>query len=157
MSGPLPGKLMGIDYGLKTIGLAMSDSLGILAAPLSQIRRASKREDFARIAAIVAETGCREIICGVPMPPPGYTGYSQADTVRLWASRLAAAVPVPVRLWDETLSSEEAHRLLAEGDRPRKRVDSVAAALILQSYLDALREGVSPPQPVQPAVNADRE
>jgi len=73
--------------------------------------------------------------------------------VRLWASRLAAAIPVPVYLWNERYSSEEAADLLAEAGRGQPaRVDAVAAAVILQSFLDALRdEGVPWPEPVAPA------
>lgn len=147
-----PGRLLGIDYGRKVIGLAVSDPGGLLASPLRLLRRRSRQEDFAIIAAIAEETGAREIVVGVPLPPPDYEGYSQADTVRRWAGRLAAAVPLPVRLWDETLSSEEAERLGREAGRRRPaRIDDRAAAVILQSYLDALREGVDPPPAVPPA------
>lgn len=149
MTAP-PGRLLGIDHGRKVIGLAVSDRTGLLATPLSLLRRTSKRADFAAIAAIVAQEDAQEIIVGVPLPPPGYEGYSQADTVRLWASRLAAAVPVPVRLWDEAHSSAEASHLLDEGNRKkRERIDDAAAAVILQRYLDALRAGASPPSAVQ--------
>ncbi len=149
MSQP-PGRLLGIDYGRKVIGLAVSDPTGLLATPLQLLRRRTNKEDFARIARIAAKAGAVEIIVGVPLPPPDFEGYSQADTVRRWASRLAAAVPVPVRLWDETLSSEEAERLYRDHNRrQRDRIDDLAAAVILQSYLDALREGFAPP-PVIP-------
>ncbi len=147
-----PGKLLAVDYGRKFIGLATCDALGLIASPLGVIKRRSRQEDFARIAAAVRETGAREIICGLPLPPPDYEGPSQADTVRRWAAQLAAAVPVPVRLWDETLSSEEATQLLAEGTgRRRARIDDAAAAVMLQSYLDALREGFPVPPAVEPA------
>jgi len=149
---PPPGKLLAVDYGRRFIGLATSDALGMIASPLGVIERRSRQEDFARIAAAVAETGAREIICGVPLPPPDHEGPSQADTVRRWAGRLAAAVSVPVRLWDETLTSEEAAHLLMESDgRRRKRIDDAAAAVMLQSYLDALREGFAIPAAVPPA------
>ncbi len=150
MTGP-PGRLLGIDHGRHVIGLATSDRIGLLASPLRLLKRRSRQEDFAAIAVIVTAEQASEIIVGVPLPPPGYEGYSQADTVRRWAGRLAAAVPVPVRLWDETLSSEEAAHLLAEGgNHNRARIDDAAAAVILQSYLDALREGFDPPPPVPP-------
>jgi len=147
------GRLLGIDHGSKVIGLAVSDPTGLLATPLRLLRRRSKAEDFACIATIVAQEHIREIIVGVPEPIPGYQGYSQADRVRRWAGRLAAAVTVPVRVWDETLSSEEAERLLRERDHHRDgRIDAQAAAVILQSYLDALREGVEIPPAVAPIV-----
>lgn len=146
-----PGRLLGIDHGRRVIGLATSDRIGLLASPLRLLERRSRREDFAAISTIVAEEQAHEIIVGVPLPPPDFAGYSQADTVRRWAGRLAAAMTVPVRLWDETLSSEEAAYLLAESDQPdRARIDDAAAAVILQSYLDALREGFDPPPPVSP-------
>lgn len=148
----VPGRLLGIDYGSKIVGLATCDGIGLLASPLRLLKRRSKREDFAEIARIVEEVGAVEIIVGIPLPPPDFEGYSLADTVRLWASRLAAAVPVPVRLWDETLTSEEAERMLRDAGRdPRERVDDAAAAVILQSYLDSLREGFAVPPAVAPA------
>ncbi len=148
----IPGKLLGIDYGIKIIGLATCDTLGLVARPHGLLKRKSKKEDFARIAALVQELGIVEIICGVPIPPPDYEGYALADTVRLWASRLAAVVPVPVRLWDEALTSQEAAHLLDEaGSRPRDRIDDAAAAVILQDYLEALREGLPVPPAVAPA------
>lgn len=148
----IPGKLLGIDYGTKVIGLATCDRLGMLATPLSLLRRKSKKQDFARINQIAEEIGAVEIICGVPLPPPDFEGYSMADTVRLWASRLAATVTIPVRLWDETLTSEEAEAMLYDaGNRNRERIDDAAAAIILQSYLDALREGFAVPEAVEPA------
>ncbi len=151
MSNP-PGRLLGIDHGRRVIGLATSDSLGLLASPLRLLRRRSRQEDFVQIAAIVKEVEACEIIVGIPLPPPDFQGRSQADMVRRWAGRLAAAVPVPVRLWDETLSSEEAAHLLRErGGRHRERIDDAAAAVMLQSYLDALREGFAPPPAVVPA------
>ena len=147
-----PGRLLAIDHGRKVLGLAVCDRIGLLATPLRRLERRSRREDFATIAALVQETGACEIVVGVPLPVPGYEGYSQADTVSLWAARLAAAVDVPVRLWDESFSSEEAARLLRDAGRDSTgRHDEVAAAVILQSYLDSLREGFAVPPAVAPS------
>ncbi|MFC1960218.1 Holliday junction resolvase RuvX [Chloroflexota bacterium] len=146
----LPGKLLGIDYGRKVIGLATCDTLGMMASPYGLLKRKSKREDFAKIQGIVVEIGAKEIICGIPLPPPGFQGYSQADTVRLWAGRLAAMVKIPIRLWDETLSSEEAERILHDAGQHRERIDDAAAAVILQSYLDSMREGLPQPPIIAP-------
>ena len=152
MTPSSPGRLLAIDHGRKVLGLAVCDSTGLLASPLRRLQRRSRRQDFAAIAAIVREVGAAEILVGVPLPPPGHEGYSQADTVRLWASRLAAAVDVPVRLWNEALSSEEAARLLTDAGREGTgRHDEIAAAVILQSYLDSLREGFAVPPAVAPA------
>ena len=153
MNAPFPGRLLGIDYGLKVIGLAVCDPTGLIARPLQLLRRTSKRADFAAIDAIITEHDIVAAIVGLPESQPEITVYTQADRVRLWASRLAAAINVPVYLWNERYSTQDAEDLLAEAgtDRP-ERVDAVAAAVILQSFLDALRDRNIPwPDPVAPA------
>lgn len=152
MSDPFPGRLLGIDHGLKVIGLAISDPTGLLARPLDLLRRTSKREDFARINEIIAAYDVVGLVVGLPVSPPEITVYTQADRVRLWASRLAAAVDVPVYLWNERYSTQEAEELLEEAGRTRPdRIDAVAAAVILQGFLDARRAGEPMPAPVAPA------
>ena len=148
-----PGRLLGIDYGLKVIGLALCDPTGLIARPLDLLHRTSKRADFARINALIAEHEVAACIVGLPESPPDITVYTQADRVRLWASRLAAAIDVPVYFYDERYSSQEAEELLAEADQERPdRVDAVAAAVILQNFLNALRDYNTPwPDPVSPA------
>ncbi len=155
---PFPGRLLGIDHGLKVIGLAICDPTGLIARPLRLLRRTSRRTDFAAIARVIAEQGAVAVVVGLPLSPPHITVHTQADTVRLWASRLAAAIPVPVYLWNERYSSQEAADLLAEAGRDQpERVDAVAAAVILQSFLDTLRdEGVPWPEPVAPAGEESR-
>jgi putative Holliday junction resolvase len=152
-ASPFPGRLLGIDHGLKVIGLAVCDPTGLIARPLQLLRRTSKQEDFARINAIIVEQGAVGAVVGLPVSPPEITVYTQADQVRLWASRLAAAIPVPVYLWNERYSSQDAEELLAAAGKDRPdRIDAVAAAVILQSLLDALRdEGFPWPEPVPPA------
>lgn len=152
MSDPFPGRLLGIDHGLKVIGLAISDPTGLLARPLDLLRRTSKREDFARINEIIAAYDVVGLVVGLPVSPPEITVYTQADRVRLWASRLAAAVDVPVYLWNERYSTQEAEELLQAAGRERpERIDAVAAAVILQGFLDARRAGEPMPAPVAPA------
>ncbi len=155
---PFPGRLLGIDHGLKVIGLAICDPTGLIARPLRLLRRTSRRTDFAAIARVIAEQDAVAVVVGLPLSPPHITVHTQADTVRLWASRLAAAIPVPVYLWNERYSSQEAADLLAEAGRDQpERVDAVAAAVILQSFLDTLRdEGVPWPEPVAPAGEESR-
>jgi putative Holliday junction resolvase len=150
---PFPGRLLGIDHGLKVIGLAVCDPTGLIARPLQLLHRTSKQDDFARINAIIAEQGAVGVVVGLPVSPPEITVYTQADRVRLWASRLAAAIPVPVYLWNERYSSQDAEELIAAAGKDRPdRIDAVAAAVILQSFLDALRdEGFPWPEPVTPA------
>lgn len=153
MSAPaFPGRLLGIDHGLKVIGLAVCDPTGLIARPLELLVRTTRRADFARINAIIARQQIVACVVGLPVSPPGVAAYTQADRVRLWAGRLAAAVSVPVYLWDERYSSWEAEERLAEAGSARpERVDAVAAAVILQSFLDTLRdEGTAWPEPVAP-------
>ena len=148
-----PGRLLGIDYGLKIIGLAISDPTGLITRPLQLLERSSKKEDFAAINALIAEHEIAAVICGLPESPPEITTYTQADRVRLWASRLAAAIPVPVYLWNERYTSQYAEDILKEaGHERRDRIDDVAAAVILQLFLDARRdEGIDWPERVNPA------
>jgi len=149
---PFPGRLLGIDYGLKIVGLALSDPTGSLARPLQVLRRTSKQADFAAINAIIQQHGAIAVVVGLPESPPDITVYTAADRVRLWASRLAAAVDVAVYLWNERQSTQEAEELLAEAGRERpERIDAVAAAVILQEFLDARRAGEPWPEPVAPA------
>ncbi len=147
-----PGRLLGIDHGLRVIGVAVCDPTGTLARPLRVLVRASKQEDFARLDAMITEHEAVGCVVGLPTSPPQVQGYTQADRVRLWASRLAAAVRVPVYLWDERYSTQDAAELLYEAGRPLpQRKDAVAAAVILQSFLEAMREGLPWPEPVRVA------
>jgi putative Holliday junction resolvase len=148
-----PGRLLGIDYGLKVVGLAISDPTGLIARPLQLLTRASKKEDFAAINALIGQHEIAAVIVGLPESPPEITVYTQADRVRLWASRLAAAIPVPVYLWNERYTSQYAADILKETGQERPdRIDDVAAAVILQMFLDAQRdEGMAWPDPVPPA------
>lgn len=140
MSFSFGGAVLGIDHGTKYLGLALSLN-GEFARPLSVLKRKSKAEDFARLQQIIKEHDIAAILLGLPPVPPGFVGHSQADTVRLWAERLAEAIALPIYLWDEGLSSHDARHMLREtGERPPERIDAHAASLILQTCLDAIRE-----------------
>jgi putative Holliday junction resolvase len=137
-------KLLGLDVGLARIGVATCDPLGLAARPLAVIHRTSRRADFDQIARLVQAEGVSGVVCGLPLNMDGSEG-AQARTVRKWAERLAYALrallgyPVPVRFWDERLSTFAAQALLAGGAGVQE--DAAAAAVILQSYLDARRRG----------------
>lgn len=147
---PEPGPLLGVDHGLKFIGLAVCDASWIVARPLMVLERASREADFARIKDIIAQHGVTGVVVGIPLTPEAFGGLSQAKTVRRWMSRLAAALDVPVYGWDEGLSTFEAETLTAEaGGRPAGRIDDRAAAVILQSFIDAIRAGTPLPRPVK--------
>ena len=140
-------KAIGLDYGERRIGVAAGDPLGLTAQPLVVIERTSVAADTARIADIVRRRGADTIVVGLPLQMDGSMG-SQARRVRRFALRLGREIGLPVVLWDERLSTAEAERsLLAAGERrsDRRAVrDSVAAAVVLQSYLEAQRRQESP-------------
>jgi len=136
----LPGRLLALDVGDRRVGVAVSDLTGRLARPLTIIVRRSKREDFSKIARLVEEQKATGLVVGFPLNMDDSVG-PQARRVQRYAAALEKAVPVPVVLWDERLSSEEAAERLraAAGKRRRRRkyLDDAAAAVILQEYLDA--------------------
>lgn len=140
------GKLIGIDHGLARIGVAICDESRIVARELTIIHRTSKIEDFAQLNALADEHGAVGFVVGLPVnhnaPPETYT---QADRVRLWSSRFAETTPLPIVLWDEQLSSEDALALAKDRKRkPEDPIDDLAARIILQRYLDALSVGAAP-------------
>jgi putative Holliday junction resolvase len=129
-----------MDVGSKTIGLAVSDPLGITAQGLDTIRRENKRRDFEKLERILQEFKVAEIVVGFPLRLSGAEG-SQAEKMRVFADQLRQRFKLPVHLWDERLSSAEANRLLRESEISIKRrgevVDRMAAVLILQSWMQA--------------------
>lgn len=141
------GKLLGIDHGIKRIGLAVSDSSRLVARELTIINRKSRQEDFDRLNHIAAEQHVVGIVVGLPVnldaPPDVHT---QADTVRLWVERYKATTSLPIVLWDEQLTSEDAQELARQKRRkPTDPIDDLAARIILQSYLNALRDELVAP------------
>lgn len=144
------GKLLALDVGLARIGVAVCDPLRLTTRPLTVIERRSRRDDFADLAKLVRQEEIVAVICGLPLNMDGSEG-SQARTVRKWAERLAYALrailgnPVPVIFWDERLSTFAAQELLTENQpwssKQKPAEDAAAAAVILQSYLDAQRLG----------------
>jgi putative holliday junction resolvase len=133
-------RILGMDVGSKTIGLAVSDPLGLTAQGLETIRRKNKRLDFARLERVIREFEVAEIVVGYPLRLSGSEG-SQAEKVRAFADQLQQRFKLPVHLWDERLSSREANRLLRESEMSIKRrselVDRLAAVLILQNWMQA--------------------
>ncbi len=137
------GRLLALDVGERRVGVAVGDVAGSLARPLTVIERTARAQDFARIGQIVREQGAAGIIVGYPLNDDGTAGPQAQQTAR-YARRLAQAVPAPVMLWDERLSTFMADELRYDAQRVTKNrhpaaQDAVAAAVILQSYLDALR------------------
>lgn len=139
------GKLLGIDHGLKRIGLAVCDESRLVARELTIINRKSKAEDFARINHIAAEQRVVAFVVGIPTNYEAAPGaYLQADKVKTWVGHLAETTTLPIMLWDEQLTSEDAHELARQKRRKLDApIDDLAARLILQSYIDALRDGLA--------------
>jgi len=142
---PVRGKLAALDVGLSRIGVAVCDPLWLAVRPLEVITRASRRDDFARLAAIVEKQEAVAVICGLPLNMDG-SDSDQTRTVRKWAMRLAHALrvllgrPLPIIFWDERLSTYVAQQILADGDSGVGE-DAVAAAVILRSYVDSREAG----------------
>lgn len=135
--------LLALDLGEKRIGLALSDSLGIAAQPLEVFKRTSRQADFAHVGRLVAKHDVRGLIIGLPISLNGEEG-AMAAWVRDYGAALGAAVNLPVTFWDESLTSVQAEQAMREAGYNRQqmtgKLDAVAAALILQSYLESLRD-----------------
>ncbi|MBX3012782.1 MAG: Holliday junction resolvase RuvX [Caldilineaceae bacterium] len=141
----MQGKLLALDVGLARIGVAVAGPLGLAARPLTVIQRASRRDDFAQLAQWIQREEAVALICGLPLNMDGSEG-PQAQTVRKWADRCAYALraimgkPLPLIFWDERLSTFAAQEIQSS-HKQKVAEDAAAAAVILQSYLDAQRLG----------------
>jgi len=130
--------------GERRVGIAISDPTGTVARPLQTLVRGSREEDFAAIAALVAEYDVGLVVVGQPLSLDGTEG-PQARRVARYAEALAARLPVQLVSWDERFTTVVAEEILQQSHKSKKRrrariageVDAVAAAVILQSYLDS--------------------
>jgi putative holliday junction resolvase len=138
---PAGSRLMGLDVGTKTIGLALSDTRRIIATPLETIRRRRFREDMVRLFALIEAHGVGGLVIGIPLTLVGSDG-PRTQSVRQFARNLVALRDMPLAFWDERLSTAAVTREMIAADLTRKRrgeiVDRVAAAYILQGCLDYL-------------------
>jgi putative Holliday junction resolvase len=146
-AGPiLSGRVLGLDVGSKTIGLAVSDLLGITAQGLETIRRKNKRTDFEALEQVIRKYEVSEIVVGYPLRMSGTAG-AQSEKMAAFADELRQRFSLPVHLWDERLTSAQANRLLRETNMSIRRraevVDRLAAVLILQSFLDHRKQVAS--------------
>lgn len=135
-------RIMGLDVGSHTIGVAVSDELGITAQGLKTIKRKSKKEDLREIETLVYQLGIHKIVVGLPKNMNGTIG-KQAETVLQLVKDLNEKIQLPIVTWDERFSTIGASKVLLEADlsrRKRKKViDKLAAVLILQGFLDQSR------------------
>ena len=135
------GRVLALDLGKKRIGLAISDGLGITAQGLTTLQRRNKRTDLAALSALIKERFVTQILMGNPLNMSGAEGRQSQ-----WAQEFAAALEkytgVPVKLWDERLTTLEASRVLRESgigiEKRAAAVDRLSAVILLQSYLDSV-------------------
>jgi len=137
-------RLLALDVGDRRVGVAVSDLAGLIATPLTVIRRSSKVEDFAKIARLVREQSAGMLVIGHPLNADGSAG-PQARRVERYATAMSEALrldglKVPMIMWDEYGSTQRAQALMISAGRRakdrRQRIDAAAAAVILQDYMD---------------------
>jgi putative holliday junction resolvase len=138
-----PGaRLLGLDVGSKTIGMALSDTTRSIATPYETIRRTKFTEDVKLIGKAITEQGVGALVIGLPINLDGSEG-PRAQSTRAFARNLANHIDLPIAFWDERLSTAAVERHLIEADASRKRraevIDRMAAAYILQGALDRLK------------------
>lgn len=143
-----PGqRLLGLDLGEKTIGLALSDTLLTVATPLKTLKRGKFKNDAAVLGALVREHGVGGLVIGLPINMDGSDGPA-AQSARAFARNVTQATDLPVALVDERLSTAAVTRTLLDADASRRRraelVDKMAAAYMLQNALERLRRGPPP-------------
>ena len=135
------GSLPGLDFGTKTIGVAVSDGLAQVATPLTTIRRKKFSADGAALQQILAERQIAGLVLGLPRNMDGSEG-PRCQSTRAFARNLTQLIELPISFWDERLSTVMAEKALLEADTSRKRraevIDHVAAGVILQGALDRL-------------------
>ncbi len=136
-------RLLGLDPGTKTLGIAISDSLHNIATPLETLQRGKFADDAARIATIIKEHDICAIVMGLPLNMDGSTG-PRVQSVRAFARNLAPLLKLPICFWDERLSTVAVERTLLEADASRKKrsevIDKMAAGYILQGALDRISQ-----------------
>ena len=145
---PPSGKLLGLDLGTKTIGVAISDGMRYSATPLETIKRQKFTLDAERLLELIAENTAVGIVIGLPLNMDGSEG-PRVQSTRAFARNLAARITIPIVFWDERLSTSAVTRTLIEADIRRDKraevVDKLAASYILQGALERLRRGIVAP------------
>ena len=140
-------RCLGLDLGEKRIGVALSDPLGWTAGPLPAVARIGWKKDLASLRSLIETHEVGRIVVGLPIRMDGTVG-EMARRTQLFVERLRACVSIPVETWDERLTTVQAERVLLEADvrreKRRKVIDSMAAGLILQGYLDYRNAGGAP-------------
>ena len=137
-------RYLGIDYGSKRTGIAVSDESKMIAQPLEFIPTHPQINLLNRLAELIREKEVELIVVGLPRNMDGTYGPA-AEQVNQFVAVLQSSIPVPVKLWDERLTSVQANRALLQADvrrgKRKEMVDKTAAAFLLQSYLDSIEQG----------------
>jgi putative Holliday junction resolvase len=139
-------RVLALDVGEKTIGVAMSDETGRMAFPGVTIwRQEGHKRDMAAVRQLVADSKVAEVVVGLPLMMDGSRGI-QAEKIEAFVAVLRNNIRIPIHLQDERLSTRQAERVLIAADRRRderkKTIDSMAACLLLQTYLDRRAEAI---------------
>lgn len=138
-------RTMGLDVGTKTVGVAVSDELGYTGQAVVTVRRTNLKADLEALARLIAEHEVTRVVVGLPLNMNGSEG-PRAEASREFGRKVEERLKVPVEYWDERLTTVAAQRTLLEADLSRQKrkqvVDRLAAALILQGWLDARRGGL---------------
>ncbi len=141
--GSTNARLMGLDLGSKTIGLALSDTMQTIASPLETITRKKFSEDAVKLLELATEHNAAALIIGLPLNMDGSEG-PRVQSTKAFVRNLVKLTDLPLIFWDERLSTKAAERTLIEADTSRKRrselIDKLAATYILQGALDRLSE-----------------
>ena len=139
-------RILALDIGDVRIGVAVSDELGITAQPLETIAAKDRAAALSKISGLVAELAAQEVLVGLPRSLDGSLGPA-AQKVMEWVEELGAMLDVPVKTWDERFTTSAVERTLIAADVSRKKrkkvVDKLAAAYLLQGYLDHRSGGAS--------------
>ena len=135
-------RIMALDVGSRTIGIACSDALLMTAQGIETIRRTSLENDFKRLSELISEYEVHELVVGMPKNMNGTKG-DRAEKTEEFVEKMKAVIDLPVTFWDERLSTVMAERQLIAADVSRKKrkdvIDKMAAVVILQGYLDRLQ------------------
>ena len=139
---PATGRIMGLDLGTKTIGVAISDGMRYSATPLETIKRTKFTADAIRLDELIAQNAIVAVILGLPLNMDGSEG-PRVQSTRAFARSLVQRITLPIAFWDERLSTSAVTRMMIQADMRRDRraevVDKLAASYILQGALDRLR------------------
>lgn len=133
-------RILGLDFGERRLGFAVSDADEVLATPLCVAHCRNRQEALREVERLCRETGATKLVVGLPIQMNGSRG-TQAENVLAFVEELASRLPVPIETWDERLTTRTAESVLIEAGASRRRrkevVDKLAAQIMLQNYLDA--------------------